>query len=691
VNALANKFVVATLVLAGIAARADSAPAKPAAEAAGNRQVSGRVLAPDGKPVAGAKLFTYILKTPRPANYADNEILPLGATDADGRFSVTVPLISKDLGPAYLMAQLPGFGVDWLRVDRETDPVPEQTLRLSEDVPITGRVVDAGGRPVSGVSVTIAAIHAPAGRELDAYLSEWKTIHSGFVWGTEKLLPAPLSRVVGATATDRDGRFTLRGAGAGRGVDLLISGAGIARANPHVITRRGLDPGPYNETEPDEITRRLRLAIPSQLLYGPDFTFVAEPGKAVEGMVTDAATGAPVPGCRVHETSAKGAFASDRTNAQGRYRLDGLAKSTKGYQVAVSPPQGTTYLDQRARVRDAEGDAPARLDIRLGKGAVVTGRVVDKQTGQGVRSILRVVPLLDNKFVGTKPEFGADSAEKEFALTDPDGRFRVVVLPGSELILARAMGGKSDDGHPRRYRRAVPDPGHKELFHTSTGGGWAVATAGSGTKYLSLEHVAKVIDAKEDGETTVELSVDPGLTAKVAVQDADGRPLAGARVSGLTEEVIDTRQISEATATVYALDPDQPRTLVVCHPDKKLGGTVAVRGDEKQPVVARLRPLGRVTGRAIDADGGPLPGTEISLYSTDRNAFRLYELLRRDRRVVADKDGHFAIEFVVPDIPFRLVFRKGEKLYHANQPIEDRSLKSGETIDVGDVTLKPIR
>src|SRR5205823_12613155 len=113
--------------------------------------------------------------------------------------------------------------------------------------------------------------------------------------------------------------------------------------------------------------------------------------------------------------------------------------------------------------------------------------------------------------------------------------------------------------------------------------------------------------------TKVERLADPAATGKIAVQDADGQPLAGAWVAGLTEHWPITFKLPEPTATVYALTPGKPRTLFVYHAGKKLGGSVTVRGDETEPVVAKLGALGQVTGRLRDADGNPLAGVNVSV------------------------------------------------------------------------------
>src|SRR5207249_6380547 len=50
-----------------------------------------------------------------------------------------------------------------------------------------------------------------------------------------------------------------------------------------------------------------------------------------------------------------------------------------------------------------------------------------------------------------------------------------------------------------------------------------------------------------------------------------------------------TFPLEGASCTVYALDPsDRPRQLVFYHPGRKLGGSLSVRGDEKEPPAVQI-------------------------------------------------------------------------------------------------------
>jgi RNA polymerase sigma factor (sigma-70 family) len=673
---------------AGPQAKRAGADAK-VAQAAKDRPIitiQGQVLDPKAKPVAGAKL--YVSRATRVLFYhEDLTVEPVGATDADGRFSLS--LDGQERGWFYLIAHAPGFGVSWIHLDEEKR-AGDVTLNLVEDVPITGRVVNTEGKPVPGVSVSINSIYDPGDEKLDGYLSGWltTTMPEYYQEMPENPLYAPLAEIAGRATTDQNGDFVLRGAGAERIVHVTFTGAGTARSTPYVITRPGIDPGPYNK-----VLAKNKIGVGTNRFYPPTLTFVAEHGRTVQGVVKDIVTGQPVPGCRLYVyTPGFLDGMSVLSDAAGRYRIDGVSNIFGSHTVSVKPPPGSPYLNRSARAPGsadrnaptaAVGLTPVTLDIELAKGVVVTGQVLDRQTGKGVQAGIRLAPLPDNRFVESRAEYRTN---RTTAGTDKDGRFRLLTVPGKTVILAQARRGEKLPP----YRRAVPDPNHKDLFtYAKESGSWFIKSFAS-TEFLGVENDARVLDLPESGATEVELYFDRGVTGQIAIQDDEGQPLAGAWVAGLTEHWPITHQVMEPTATVLALTGDQPRTLVLFHAAKKLGGTVTIRGDEKEPVVARLAPLGSVTARFVDADGNPLAGATIEI-NADDPASELYRFANPiGKRVVTDKDGRFHLPGVVPGVSFFLQTRLGDSWYRGRPKIGRLQAKPGETIDLGQRTLEKL-
>jgi RNA polymerase sigma factor (sigma-70 family) len=669
----------------------ENKPAPPADPPA-SRTVTGRVVGPDGKPVAGAKLFVPGARTTGFTVLDDAEARIAGTTDADGRFSVTVASRGRDFALDYLVAYAPGLGLDWLQFRGPDDPAldGEQTLRLPKDVPIRGRLVSTEGRPVAGVSVSVGTISAFANDTVDDYLVLWKgDIYNALYSPRKQLLLLPCE-ILGAATTDADGRFTVHGGGAERVVYLTIAGGGVARSNPYVVTREGFDPKPYNEILLRRQYEFLRAVNGFLGLYAPEFTFITRPGKEITGVVSDAVTGEPVAGCNV---STRGGFRDVvhvRTDDRGRYRLTGVPKPAKDCWITVYPPDESTYLVQSPQFADTDGFAPVRHDVRLVKGAVVTGRVVDRQTGKGVWAGIRFAPLPENKFFDSRPEHRESAPNRNVQATDRDGRFRLITIPGPTLVMAHAIGLQwlvGDELVP--YRCATPDPDHKVRFQRN-GDSWIIAVSGDTNEILKHENAVRVIDVKATGESTVELAMDPGLTAEIAVRDADGKPLSGAWVAGLTDIWPLARQLKEPTGTVYALDPAKPRTLDLYHADKRLGAVVKVRGDEREPVVAKLQPLGRVTGRLLEVDGRPFAGASVLLVVNNDIDRALYRSAFPDgKQAVTDKDGRFTLDNVVPGVWFYLQIRKGNEHYRTSPQIGPHAVKPGGTTDLGDRSVGP--
>jgi len=238
-------------------------------------------------------------------------------------------------------------------------------------------------------------------------------------------------------------------------------------------------------------------------------------------------------------------------------------------------------------------DEPVRIDVELHKGVVVTGRVVDPQTGKGVQAGIRFAPAPGNKFF-EKPGFDSYKSDHTMGSTDKEGRFRLVTIPGRSLLMAQVHFREQVDGNEVcPFKMAVADPDHKELFrYDKDDGMWLFTAANNGIEFLGIEHAVKIVDLKEDGgEVNVELKLDRGKTASIKIEDADGQPLTGVVASGTTGGWPTSLKLKAATARVLALDPENPRRLVFLHPEKKLGGTAVVRGDERLDPRSCERPL----------------------------------------------------------------------------------------------------
>ena len=105
--------------------------------------LSGTVLAPDGRPVAGANVVAE--RSPGEGEY---ERL---ATDGEGRFH-SGHVLDPTWPDVVLSVQAPGFA-SVVRQVAVTPAIPMQLIQLAPRKPLRGRVVDVQGRPVAGAAV----------------------------------------------------------------------------------------------------------------------------------------------------------------------------------------------------------------------------------------------------------------------------------------------------------------------------------------------------------------------------------------------------------------------------------------------------------------------------------------------------------------------------------------------------------
>jgi RNA polymerase sigma factor (sigma-70 family) len=662
--------------------QAPAAVEKPQA-AEGQVTVSGRVLDPDGKPVAGARLYSIDLKSAQVMFDDDLQTTARGTTGPDGRFrfDVAEPPIRSDTNrdPRRVIAAAEGYGVGWVARAAHDQ---ELTIRLVKDLPISGRVLDGEGRPVANAQVSVRALLTSSSVNLDRFLAQWTTdwrgaysVHLDY----SVIGPAP---ALGVTATDANGRFRITGCGVERVAFVVIRGPTIAQSVLRVVNRTGFEASSYNRERPND----------RDLLYAPTFEFVAAPGKQISGVIR-ATDGTPAVGARV-VAFLPGNVSVATTDNAGRYVLPGRPKQSE-YSLTIQPAESTALLGRAVKVPDTPGLEPLTADVTLARGVFVTGRVIDKQTGKGVLSNVGLAPLPGNPNLN-KPGFEPGPVGRG-VFTDRDGRFRIPIIPGPGVLMAQAEKGELLDGEfLNPYVPAAFDAQDRLRVQVDGVGRHATFASASGPPInLVRFHAVKYLDVSENADTAnIDLYLDRGKTARLTIQDPDGNPLPGAIVSGVTEFGLAMGvvfEIKAAECNLYALDPATPRTLAIYHRGRNLGGELTVRGDEIAPVVARLKPAGAVTGQYLDADARPLAGAGFEIRFLSPYMQSLEVRLRRDRPpLMTDKDGRFRLEGVVPETKFALSgIRVGRTILRAREAGGIKEVRPGETLDLGDLRAEP--
>lgn len=264
--------------------------------------VAGRVLDGDGRPVIGAMVRVEeqsgsLVRFERPS---------MATTGGDGRYL----LEGVEPGLQLLVAR----DRDGARAAREIEVAPgvnQLDLRIAGGHEISGRVVDGGGAPVAGASITAIA-EARDWRGAEARSGD----DGGFT-----------------IAGVRDGQYRLR------------------------VTREG-----YATRLLDE-----PLQVAGAPLGGVEIVLMA--GGSIRGALLGVAAD-QIPAITVMATSGDSQWAIGQVSHDGSYRIPDLAPGEWNVQALIA--QGAVA---RGQVSLADGAAVAVLDLEFGSGVTLTGQV----------------------------------------------------------------------------------------------------------------------------------------------------------------------------------------------------------------------------------------------------------------------------------------------------------------------------
>ena len=663
----------------------------------GTLPIRGRVLDPDGRPVAGAAIHVWRHYSEDGWNHTDpvthGQRGRVAVSGPDGRFHFELDRSPSDF-PYYdypvwheakIAAGAPGYGPAWI-VAGSLLKGGEATLQLvRDDVPIRGRVVDTQGRPVAGVTVRAYWIFA-----VNAGIDPGSLIAAGEFQDNKATSyyrdPTWLGRQ-GTWTTDADGRFEVRGVGArpdhlarlgrpragtSRG---LRHGAAVANAAQATAAAVGQVAGNDVDIRP----------WPRPRSIGATFELIIGPSKPIIGVVRIKGTGRPAAGITVRGIEpTTGTWIYARADQDGRFRILGLPKAGV-YQLRTEARSGVEpYLNATPlTVGDTEGLKPIEAAIEVPRGVIITGRLIDQATGRPVRAAhVKYVKLPTNPNDGYTGTGHSGAVDPTFKMTVPPGEGLIYAnVRGEETPYTRARLRKEDKG------KGIGGPGDGEAM----------------TITLNSYHAYKFIDVPADArDFTVDLELTRGLTRKGRVVDLDGKPVAGARCYGLESTWRPSSRRSRTTTfEVHGLEPGYPRQVIFAHKGRRLVGAVTLKDEDlksEAPLEVRLGPPCSVKGRLVDEDGLPLAGATLSVMSYygpgdyDSLLTGPGALWPDDETITADSDGRFEVTGLKPGVRCFIGVRiKARPNTRTDTGQVFRNIvpeRLGEVRDVGEVKVK---
>jgi hypothetical protein len=144
-----------------------------------------------------------------------------------------------------------------------------------------------------------------------------------------------------------------------------------------------------------------------------------------------------------------------------------------------------------------------------------------------------------------------------------------------------------------------------------------------------------------------------------------------------------------AEFTAEALSPAKRRRLLFWHQERKLAGTVVLRGNEPEPVTVVLQPLATLTGRAVRTNGEPLAGYPIEYSGWPELKWPDYGDKRFERQpLLTDKEGRFCVTDLPAGVPLHLSIFVPKTRY-AFIHREKIVLEPGKAKELGDLKGEP--
>ncbi len=638
--------------------------------ALGRMFIVGRVLDPEGKPVAGATVMAYArMLLPGPAGERrtmDPVSIGHAQSDGSGKFRLDAARTSSSRNDRLgVVAFAAGFGAGWALPDVDAEQ-PTVDITLPREQPIEVRLFDLEGRRAQGVTLSVYAIRKILERNPVAHLERLE--------GPAFLLRTHVSDLPGwpkPMITDAEGRLTVRGIGRGLRVSLTVHDPRYAQQDISI------------ETDERGDTKQ--------------FTMALQPAKIISGRVTYADTGKPVPHAWI-AVGAEGAgeygvrSTSFEADDEGRFR----ANPSPGdrFRVMAFPPAGQPYMIVNKAFDWPKGAVEHRVDLALSRGMLIRGKVTERGSGKPVAGALL---SFESVFI----QGSGSSNLSNQAETAADGSYQLVAVPRAGYLAVR---GPGDD-------YVLVSIGNQLLFNDKPGG-------------LPFYSNAFVRCEPKGDQSDIEVSVEVrrGETVTGTLIAPDGQPppetwMISRLIHGQPRSARrawrgeDHAVVRNGRFELHGLDQDAEVPVYFLDAQRRLGATVFFSGRMASSgnVNVRLEPCGSARLRLVDPGGKPLarfaptrlvlmvvtPGAlgvgrvqkEYPLIADQATMDRI-DAINFAKPLTTDAEGWITLPALIPGATYRIADPTTSGTAEGPKVRRDFTVKSGETLDLGDIVIE---
>ena len=381
-------------------------------------------------------------------------VLAQAKTNSNGEYRLEIAgASSKIYRDANVIARTSGASVAWKKLNLDNDDV-EAAFEFKPEQAISGRLVDIDGQSAGGVRLKIGGIMARVAG--DQFPSQ------GVGFFDAPTVPAVWPQPI---ITDDAGHFTVHGVSKDEGVYLNIEGTD--RFAPQSIS---LNTGmPEQRGERDGTYRPLV----KNLKPGEEGVLPLAPAQLFTGTVRFEDSGDPAPKARLtiwasQQNSGSMAAVAGKADDQGKYKIN--PNPGVRFGVTAYPPDGAPYLVRQVQpIAWQSGDRSREVDVKLSRGVLVRGKVLEQGSDAPIAGAsIQYIPETANN--PNKPA-GVLTGWQDIHVSDAEGRFQIVVLPGPGRLLV----------HGPQNDFVFQESSQRELYQGRAGVSGIMRTASSGS------------------------------------------------------------------------------------------------------------------------------------------------------------------------------------------------------------------